>query len=79
MGPLESLKQSWNATKGETLQLFVFGLLMVGLNIIGALLFGIGLLVTVPITMIAVVYIYKKLSGATLPQVADPILPTQTS
>ena len=41
--------------------LFVFGLLLIGLNIVGALALLIGLLITIPTTMIAVASVYRKL------------------
>jgi uncharacterized membrane protein len=70
MGPIEALKASWNMTKGETWNLFLFTLVVVAMNIVGAIIFFIGLIVTIPITMVAMGYIYRKLSGTMLPQTA---------
>jgi uncharacterized membrane protein len=66
--PLESLQLSAQATAGKRWQLFVFLLLLVLINTVGALLYGVGLLLTVPITYIAWAHIYKALSaGVPLP------------
>ncbi len=59
-GIVDSLKMSWNLTKNGVLNLFLFDLLLIFLNILGAILFGIGLLVTVPLSLIAVTSLYRK-------------------
>ncbi|MFT5281048.1 MAG: hypothetical protein ACI9AR_000503 [Flavobacteriaceae bacterium] len=74
MSFFKSLKYGWNLTKGSVSQIFSFIFLAGLLNIAGSLLFGIGLIVTIPITGIALVYIYKQLSG-TVAEVED-ISPT---
>jgi hypothetical protein len=61
-GPIEALKQSWRITDGFTWKLFVFGLIVTGINILGALVFLVGLVWTVPMTQIATAYIYRRLS-----------------
>ncbi len=61
MGPIDAIGASWNATKGQTLQLFLFGLANLGLNILGLLALGIGLFITVPVSQTAMAYVYKKL------------------
>lgn len=62
MGPIEAMKESYRITKGNWLKLFLFGLCMLVLGILGAIPFGIGLLVVAPITMLATVHAYRKLS-----------------
>lgn len=69
MGPVDALKASWDATRGHGMDLFLFVLMFAIINFIGAIFFGIGLIVTIPITMIATVFIYKKLTSAMIPQV----------
>lgn len=61
-GPIETLKESYRLTKGHLLQLFLFGLAFIGINLVGALLLFVGLLVTVPVTLIAAAHVYRKLS-----------------
>jgi hypothetical protein len=69
LGAIESLSTSWRVTKGHKVKLFVFMLLGMLVNLAGMLACGIGLLVTVPITLIALPYIYLKLTGE------EPVLP----
>lgn len=61
-GPIEALKQSWTATKGNYWRLVLLSLATVGLNLLGALALLIGLLWTIPTTSIATASVYKKLS-----------------
>ncbi|MFZ2886428.1 MAG: DUF975 family protein [Minisyncoccia bacterium] len=60
-GPIEAIKESWRITKGHKWQLLLFILAIIGLNIIGFLLLIVGLLVTVPVTMLAMVHVYREL------------------
>jgi uncharacterized membrane protein len=62
LGPIEALKQSWNMTKGVKLDLFLFGLLAGVINLLGVLALLVGLFWTLPTTMIATAYIYRKLA-----------------
>lgn len=55
------LKESAKITKGNMWRLFGFLLMVTLINIIGLLLFIVGLLVTVPVTMIATAYVYDHL------------------
>ncbi|MBI2442806.1 MAG: DUF975 family protein [Candidatus Levybacteria bacterium] len=64
MGPLEALKKSGEITKGVKWDLLLFGLACGLINIVGALALGIGLFITVPITMLAYAYVYRKLLGS---------------
>lgn len=74
LGPIEALKKSGEITMGSKWNLFLFGILLGLINVVGVITFGIGLLVTIPISMMAAVYVYRKLltpsSGAqqTAPQ-----------
>lgn len=60
-GILESLKRSGRMTHGRKWHLLGFFLLMVLLNIAGALLLLVGLLVTIPVSMLAWAHVYHKL------------------
>lgn len=75
-GILASIQGSAALTKGYRWQLFGFLLLCAVINLVGALLFGIGLLITWPTTILAYAYVYRKLSGQLIPAVAAPIAPT---
>jgi uncharacterized membrane protein len=60
---LESMKKSWNITKGYMTKLLLFGLVLTLINGAGLLVFGIGLLITIPVTMVATAYVYRRLSS----------------
>ena len=61
IGPIMALKESWRMTDNHAWNLFLFLILIALLNILGAILLGIGLFVTVPISMIAYALLYRKL------------------
>lgn len=62
LGPVQALKASAEATAGAKRDLFLFGLLLLLINLAGALFFLIGLFATIPVSMIAYAYVYRKLS-----------------
>lgn len=62
MGPIDALKESGRITKGTKWKLLFFNIVLMLINILGIMAFGIGLLLTVPTTMLANTYVYKKLS-----------------
>lgn len=70
-----ALKNSYYLTQDLTLELFLFGLAVIVLNMLGALLFGIGVIFTYPLTTMATAIIYKSLrkEAAIIP--ADPYRP----
>ncbi len=59
--PVEAVKKSWEMTKGNTWNLFLFGILLFLVNVLGAIFLLVGLFVTVPLTMLATTYVYRKL------------------
>lgn len=61
MGPIDALKESRRLTKGNRWQVFWFLLLMVLANAVGAMLAGVGLLVSLPVSLLALTYVYKAL------------------
>lgn len=61
MGAWDMLKESVKLGKGHMLDLFGFGLLLLLINIVGLLLFVVGLLVAVPVSKIAVAHVYEQL------------------
>lgn len=61
IGPIAAIKQSWKITKGVKLQLFIFNLILVGITIFGVIALLIGTLVTIPVTTIALVWVYREL------------------
>lgn len=61
MGPIEAMKESMHITNGHRWNLFLFGLTIFLFNILGALFFGVGLLITIPISALATVHVYRWL------------------
>lgn len=62
-GAMDSLRMSWKATDKNVINIFLFMLLILGLNILGALALLVGLLITIPVSIIAVSLLYRKLSA----------------
>jgi uncharacterized membrane protein len=60
---VESLKESWRITKGYKWQLFLFGLALVGINLLGLIALGIGILVSVPLSWLAAAHAYRTISA----------------
>lgn len=60
-GSSESISQSWTITSGHFWFIFVLFLVMLGLNILGAMAFLIGLLFTVPFSSLILIIAYRHL------------------
>ncbi len=58
---IESMKESYHITKGKKWKIFGILLLLAILNVVGAVLLFVGLLVTIPMTILSFVFLYKKL------------------
>jgi uncharacterized membrane protein len=62
--PLAALKESARLTKGNRLNLFGLMLVLIVVNIVGALALLVGLFVSIPVSVLALVHAYRTLSGA---------------
>ncbi|MFR9750221.1 hypothetical protein ACL02S_04190 [Nocardia sp. 004] len=62
-GPLEALKSSCALVLANAGQVFLLALAVAVLTFLGALLCGLGLLIAGPVTVIAVTYAYRVLTG----------------
>jgi len=62
LGPIEALKESKVVTDGSKMNLFLFSLVIALINIVGVVCLLVGLLVTIPVTLMASVYVYRQLS-----------------
>jgi hypothetical protein len=58
---IDALTQSWEITQGHTMQLFLLLLLMVGILILGLILFLIGLFFATPLVYMMYCYLFRKL------------------
>ncbi|MDR3559687.1 MAG: hypothetical protein P4L62_04135 [Candidatus Pacebacteria bacterium] len=63
MGPLEAIKKSGEITMGNKGNLFVLGILISLINLVGVLCAFVGLFATIPLSLLAMVYVYRKLMG----------------
>ena len=61
LGPIDALKKSSAITNGIKWELFGFGIVLWLINLLGALVFIVGLFATVPTTLIAYAFVYRKL------------------
>ena len=62
LSPVAALKRSWKITKGSFWRLLGFLLLLCVINFGGLIALIIGLLVTIPFTMMCQIVVYKKLA-----------------
>lgn len=83
LSPTEAIKRSGEITAGNKGKLFWLAILFILINIAGALCLLVGLLATVPTTMVAMAYVYRKLLGeAEVSEQAEPpagVVPTEIS
>ncbi len=64
-GIMDSFKKSSSLTEGVKLRILLFQFIVGLVNIIGFLLLGVGLFVTIPTTMMALIHVYRKLLSQT--------------
>ncbi len=64
-GPFGCMEHSWTVTKGSAWQLFLFAVVLVFVNLLGLLALGVGLLVTIPLSLVAVAHVYRSLEAST--------------
>jgi hypothetical protein len=76
MDIVNSFKQSAKITSGHRWQLFRFAIVISGINFLGFIAFVIGLFITLPLSMLAIVYVYRKLSSASVESepIEDPLV-----
>jgi len=61
LSPVDAVKKSWRITKGNVWNLFFFGILLALINILGFFCLVVGLFITVPLSMLATAFVYRKL------------------
>jgi uncharacterized membrane protein len=71
-GPLGSLRQSKELTRGVKWDLFLFWLVVIGINVLGVIALGVGLLVSVPVSTLAFIHVYRKLASQNSPAEVVP-------
>lgn len=61
-GIIESLKRSWEITRGQVMSLFWLMLAMIGFFLLGVILLGIGVFVAIPLINMMLCYVFRKLN-----------------
>jgi uncharacterized membrane protein len=60
---VEGLRSSFRAISSQAGTVFLLALALIGINILGAIPLGLGLLITLPLSIIASTYAYRVVSG----------------
>lgn len=61
-GIIDSLKRSWEITRGQGMSLFMLMLAMIGICLLGFILLGIGIFVAMPLVYMMYAYVFRKLN-----------------
>jgi hypothetical protein len=64
LGPLAALRKSSKITEGVKGRLVIFSLALFGINLLGVIALGIGVIVTIPLSVIAAAHVFKQLESA---------------
>jgi uncharacterized membrane protein len=72
VGPIDAIQRSWDITRGHTMDLLAFFIVLVGLNLLGLICLVVGLLVTIPVSGLAIAHVYRELKPRS---VAAPVTP----
>jgi uncharacterized membrane protein len=74
LGPVEAIQRSVRLTSGVGVDLFLFAMLCLGLNVLGLIAFGVGAFVSLPVTVLAAAHVYRHLNpGADRTAAAGPV------
>ncbi len=63
LGAIDGMSKSWEITNGHKGALFVYGLLVALIMVVGLLACCVGILVAIPLSAISTAYIYLRLTG----------------
>ncbi len=77
LGPVEALRVSAEITDGIKWDLLGFYIVIGIINMLGAMVLGIGLLATIPATGVAMAFVYRNLIGETKVPVAQGTIPPE--
>ncbi len=62
--PLGALRKSSELTSGVKGRLITFALALFGINLLGVIALGIGIIVTIPLSVIAIAHVFRQLENA---------------
>ena len=71
-GPVAAMKESYAITKDNFWKLVLFFIVMALINLLGLILFGVGFIVTLPVSTMAYVLVYRKLTEAKAGLITNP-------
>lgn len=71
---IESLQKSWELTRGIAGKIFLLDLAFLGLIILGAIPIGLGLLIVLPLIVLANAYVYLGLEGSAVAPETEPTM-----
>jgi len=71
-GPVAAMKESYAITKDNFWKLVLFFIVMALINLLGLILFGVGLIVSLPVSTMAYVLVYRKLTEAKAGLITNP-------
>jgi hypothetical protein len=60
---MDGLRSSFRAISSQAGPIFLLALAIIGINILGAIPFGLGLLITIPLSTVASTYAYRVVTG----------------
>jgi hypothetical protein len=63
LGPIDSIKKSYQITEGQSTNLILFLILLIMINLFGLIPFGLGLLFTIPFSFIATGVMFSVLNN----------------
>jgi hypothetical protein len=67
LGPIEAMKESSRITRGKRWTLLWLSLAILVINLLGLIALVVGLLVSVPVTWLALAHAYRLFAGRTVP------------
>lgn len=73
--PIEALRRSAELTRGHRWHLFLFGLVLIGINILGLLVLIVGVLISSGISLLAVAHVYRRLVAPVADSTAETAMP----
>ncbi len=76
VNPIDALKKSACITRGAKGNLFLLGLVLLGINILGLLALIVGVIITIPMTIAALTFLYQKLKTSKLTQLESAHKPS---
>lgn len=73
VGPIAAMKESYAITKGNFGKVLGFWILLGLINLLGLICLGIGLMVTIPVSTLASIFVYRKLSAIKAGLIQTPV------